>query len=158
MRSLISGSCNRLPGCRRCATSTMAAMDNRIDNRRPDKRGIELLHVRKIIRPPSAGLGKGEIGVCGHIPRRLKDRANACHEFGLHISERIRPGRYARQHVLQQSRFLRGNGHAEVVRRIEAADRIADRQNAARQAGHPSKCRHRLVRKPKWSIHFGASV
>src|SRR6516225_6144243 len=81
--------------------------------------------------------GESEVGARRHSPRRLEDRGDFGHEPCLQGRDGIRVLRRSVQHILQQEGLLSGGRHTLAMDRVEAAERVSDRQHAAGQMRQP---------------------
>jgi hypothetical protein len=97
-----------------------------------DGRGLKPAHVRVRYTPPrrarTRDLGQGQVGAQRELPRHI-DRAR----------DRAQHAAAARQHtgpnvVAQRERLQRRDGHALPVDRVEAADCVAEHEEAVRES------------------------
>jgi len=127
-------------------------VDSGVFGGEPVQARSELQIALEIDRTLPSGLGKDEIRNGGQCPRRV----NQCHGLG----EKCRSERAKRfgflgpppEKLVQQTRFLGRHAHTLAIDGVEAAYRIAERQQLRGNSVSRSKCRRTLAGKPKRAI------
>src|SRR5258705_412957 len=96
--------------------------------------GAELHGLLEVGRPLATGVRVNEVRNRRGCPRRVDDLRDFHEIGGRQLGLRIALARAGREELPEGYGLHRGHAHALTVDRIEAADRVADRQDAAWEA------------------------
>jgi hypothetical protein len=103
----------------------------------------------KVLGTQPLGVRIGEIGHCRQRPRRVNHPRDLGEKRRSEPGERVRLSGTFAEKLAEQTAFLGGNTHPLPVDRIEAADRVAKRQQSARKFIEPLKMPPDARRKPE---------